>query len=132
MTMNDLVVYGLDFTSSPSRKSVTGESAEWLTLAECRLTGSVLKVESLTQLNAETAGEFFEYENWLKTPGEWVLYRRQECLGCIAWEHDLSMRHEIREVGGYSHFGRQRRSDRSGNGKMQRDQQLLRTVQGKV
>jgi hypothetical protein len=67
-----MIVYGLDFTSSPSRKSATGESAKWLTLANCRLTGTVLKVETLTRLNAEAASDFSEYENWLNTPGEWV------------------------------------------------------------
>lgn len=67
-----MIVYGLDFTSSPSRKSATGESAKWLTLAKCRLTGTVLKVETLTRLNAEAASDFSEYENWLNIPGEWV------------------------------------------------------------
>lgn len=67
-----MTVYGLDFTSSPSRKTATGDSAKWLTLAKCRLTGSSLKVESLTRLNAENPNDFTEYEAWLRTPGEWI------------------------------------------------------------
>jgi hypothetical protein len=70
--MDSVIVYGLDFTSSPSRKAATGDSAKWLTLAQCRLTGSSLKVESLTRLNAENSNDFREYEAWLKKPGEWI------------------------------------------------------------
>lgn len=67
-----MIVYGLDFTSSPSRKSATGDSAKWLTLAKCRLNGNSLNVESLTRLNSENANDFTEYETWLRTCGEWI------------------------------------------------------------
>ena len=70
--MDDLLVYGLDFTSSPSRKDAKGDSAKWLTLAKCRLTEDVLRVESLARLNSEAENHFTAYETWLKTEGEWV------------------------------------------------------------
>ncbi len=67
-----MIVYGLDFTSSPSRKTSKGDAAKWLTLAKSRLTGSRLRIESLTRLNADNPNDFSKYEAWLETPGEWM------------------------------------------------------------
>jgi hypothetical protein len=57
-------VYGLDFTSSPSK-------AKRLTLAVCTFDGSTLKVEDLKLLNTNTDGDFSEFENWLNGRGDW-------------------------------------------------------------
>lgn len=59
-------IYGLDFTSSPSK-------TKGLFLAVCELQGDTLKIERLVQLNAEkkdaTSNPFKE---WLKGSGEWA------------------------------------------------------------
>jgi hypothetical protein len=67
-----MIVYGLDFTSSPSATSAKGTSAKWLTLATCRLNGTSLSVETLTRLNADSTNDFYKYSRWLQQKGEWI------------------------------------------------------------
>ena len=88
--MDDLFVYGLDFTSSPSRNDAKGDSAKWLTLAKCRLTGNSLQVESLTRLNSEAANDFTAYGTWLKTRGEWIAGIKTFRLVCPSLQSNTS------------------------------------------
>src|SRR4051794_12683086 len=67
-----MIVYGLDFTSSPSQQSATGPSAKRLTLAKCCLSETTLKVTGLERLNAAKANDFTWYKTWLTSPGVWV------------------------------------------------------------
>lgn len=60
-------IYGLDFSSSPSRKG-----KKFLTLAECQLAGDKLAVAGLHNWPGEKKGAFEEFEAWLGKPGEWV------------------------------------------------------------
>lgn len=60
-------VYGLDFSSSPSRKQ-----KKFLTLAECELTGDKLTVLGLSNWPGTGKEPFEEFEAWLGQPGEWV------------------------------------------------------------
>ena len=53
-------VYGLDFTSAPSRRKP-------LVALRCRLEDETLRVE-----DADTLTSFEEFEAWLGTPGPWV------------------------------------------------------------
>jgi hypothetical protein len=55
-----LKVYGLDFTSAPSRRKP-------LVALRCRLEDETLRVE-----DADTLTSFEEFEAWLGTPGPWV------------------------------------------------------------
>jgi hypothetical protein len=55
-----LKVYGLDFTSAPSRRKP-------LVALRCRLEDGTLRVE-----DADTLTSFEEFEAWLGTPGPWV------------------------------------------------------------
>jgi hypothetical protein len=57
-------VYGLDFTSNPTK-------AKRLTLAVCSLDGVTLKVERLERLESKKDGDFVQFENWLNGKGKW-------------------------------------------------------------
>ncbi len=58
-------IYGLDFTSLPSRSKP-------LTLAVCDLEDSILRLLELRPLGGEKAKPFKLFEEWLQTPGPWV------------------------------------------------------------
>jgi hypothetical protein len=58
-------VYGLDFTSNPTR-------SKRLTLADCDLDGDVLVVQHLHPLQSKKAGDFTSFESWLSGSGEWT------------------------------------------------------------
>lgn len=60
-------IYGLDFSSSPSRKK-----KKFLTLAECDLKNDQLTVLGLSNWPGLGKGPFEEFESWLAKPGEWV------------------------------------------------------------
>ncbi len=69
--LSHMRIYGLDFTSAPTHKSVNGGKAKWLTLAKCRLSfpqGPLpqLLVEELVKLNVEAPLPlFYEVRRWL-------------------------------------------------------------------
>ena len=58
-------VYGLDFTSSPSRSKP-------LTLADCDLEGRSLRLKDLRPLVGTKKDPFKPVEEWLETPGPWI------------------------------------------------------------
>jgi hypothetical protein len=57
-------VFGLDFTSNPTR-------SKQLTLAICRLDEDRLRLERLQKLNSERKGDFSQFEAWLKGKDKW-------------------------------------------------------------
>lgn len=65
-------IYGLDFTSNPSKAQSTSRRAKRLTLAACGLEGTGLAVERLVELNTNTEGDFSRFEDWLNSRGQWA------------------------------------------------------------
>ncbi|GAB5517606.1 MAG: hypothetical protein Rhob2KO_53310 [Rhodopirellula baltica] len=65
-------IFGLDFTSNPSKASNSSRRAKKLTLAKCVLDGEVLIVEELVELNGPTDGDFSGFETWLQSEGRWA------------------------------------------------------------
>jgi hypothetical protein len=64
-------IYGLDFTSNPSKAQSKSSRAKRLILATCLLEGSTLVVEKLDELNTATEGDFSLFEDWLNSKGRW-------------------------------------------------------------
>ncbi|MDA9934377.1 DUF429 domain-containing protein [Rubripirellula sp.] len=60
-----MIVYGLDFTSNPTK-------SKRLTLAECGLIDGVLTVQQLHPLQSERSGDFTSFENWLSCKEPWT------------------------------------------------------------
>jgi hypothetical protein len=77
-----LKVYGLDFTSAPSRRKP-------LVALRCRLEDETLRVE-----DADTLTKFEEFEAWLGTPGPWVcgmdfpFGQPKELVEALGWPPD--------------------------------------------
>jgi hypothetical protein len=75
-------IFGLDFTSAPSRRKP-------LIALRCELTDKVLRVE-----DDETLTDFGQFEAWLETPGPWVcgmdfpFGQPKSLVGALDWPED--------------------------------------------
>jgi len=67
-----MIVYGIDFSSSPSAKDSKSKNAKWMYLASCKLTGNCLTVKSLTPLNGKKADDYTQLVTLLSSAGPWV------------------------------------------------------------
>lgn len=67
-----MIVYGIDFSSSPSACTSKARNAKWMYLASCHLDGDRLTVESLTTLNAQKADDYTHLVTRLNSSGQWV------------------------------------------------------------
>jgi len=67
-----MIIYGIDFSSSPSPKASRAKDAKWMYLASCKLEGNCLTVTSLTPLNGKKADDYTELKTLLSLDGPWV------------------------------------------------------------
>ncbi len=64
-------IYGLDFTSNPSKAASRSARAKRLTLATCSLDETTLVVEKLDELNTSKEGDFSLFDDWLNSRDRW-------------------------------------------------------------
>lgn len=67
-----MIIYGIDFSSSPSAIDSMAINAKWIYLATCKLDGNCLTVKSLTKMNGEKADDYTNLVELLNLAGPWV------------------------------------------------------------